>query len=61
MAERERDTAPRLELEHVYAQMFDVLRHLRRVERKLQKYRARIAALECRMNGAQAPAKDWLF
>jgi hypothetical protein len=61
MAERERDTQRRLELEHVYAQMFDVLRHLRRIERKLQKYRERIVDLECRVHSGGKTAKEWLF
>ena len=61
MAEGERDTQRRLELEQVYAQMFDMLRHLRRIERKLQRYRARIADLEHRVNGASPVSQEGLF
>ncbi len=61
MAERKRETQSRLELEQVYAQMFDVLRHLHRIERRLQRYRRRIADLECRVRAPLPSAKDWLF
>jgi septal ring factor EnvC (AmiA/AmiB activator) len=61
MAERERETQLRRELEHVYAQMFEVLRRLQRVERKLQKYRQRIADLECRLEAPLTPVKQWPF